>query len=167
MGVSTKFGCGLILAAGIAGAAQAQQHHQYLPDQGTKEIDFSASFNFDPVDSQNLAARLGYFLNRNLQVGVDGSYSRIKNGSSQRASSLGGFANWHFPSDSALLPYVGGFVGMSDSSSGDSTASFGAQGGAKYFFNQNVAGFAELRWRDVDDGTDQTGVFLGLSVFFK
>lgn len=166
MKASTQFACGLVLAAGLAGAAHAQ-YHPYLPDQNTKEVDVSASFNIDPVDSQNVAARLGYFLNRNLQVGVDGTYSRVENGRTERVWALGGFANWHFPGSSALLPYVGGFLGYTDSTAGDSTTAVGAQGGAKYFFNENVAGFAELRWRNIDDSSDQTGVFLGLSVFFK
>jgi outer membrane protease len=165
MGASTKFTFALVLAAGLAGAAQAQ--HPYLPEQNTKEVDFAAAFNFDPVDSQSIAARLGYFLNRNLQVGVDGAYSRVANGRTESIWSLGGFANWHFPGSTPLLPYVGGFVGYTDATGADSNAAFGAQGGAKYFFNQNVAGFAELRWRSIDDGSDQTGIFLGLSVFFK
>jgi hypothetical protein len=67
-----------------------------------------------------------------------------------------------------MLPYVGGFLGYADATGQDSnTSSFGAQGGVKYFFNQNVAGFGELRWRNIDGGNDQTGLFLGLSVFFK
>jgi hypothetical protein len=166
MRTPTTFACGLALAAGLAGAAQAQ-YHPFLPEQNTKEVAASAALQWEPVDSQSLAVRLGYFLNRNLQVGVDSSYDRVSNGSSDRTWALGGFANWHFPSDSPLLPYAGGFLGITDSNHGDRTTAIGAQGGVKYFLNQNVAGFAELRWRNVNDGSDQTGVFLGLSIFFK
>ena len=166
MKTSTKILWGLAWAAASAGTAQAQ-FEQYLPDSGTKEIGLSGSFNFEPVESQSIDARVGYFLNRNLELGVDGSYNRVSNGGTERTWALGGFGNWHFPTTSALLPYVGGFVGVTDSSSGKSRSSFGAQGGAKYFFNPNVAGFAELRWRNIEASSDQTGVFLGLSVFFK
>jgi hypothetical protein len=48
-----------------------------------------------------------------------------------------------------------------------SSFAWGAQGGAKYFFNPNGAGFAELRWRDVEDNQDQLGIFFRLSVFFR
>jgi hypothetical protein len=166
MRASTKIACGLILAAGVATAAQAQ-YHPYLPEQNTKEIDFAGSVTFEPVDSLALTGRLGYFVNRHLQVGLDGAYSRVSNGHSERVWSLGGFANWHFPGSSQMLPYVGGFLGYADAGGAANTSSFGAQGGVKYFFNPNVATFGELRWRNIDGGSDQTGLFFGLSVFFK
>src|SRR6185295_16143671 len=110
MRASTKIACGLILAAGVATAAQAQ-YHPYLPEQNTKEVDFAGSVTFEPVDSLALTGCLGYFVNRHLQVGLDGAYNRVSNGHSERVWSLGGFANWHFPGSSQMLPYVGGFLG--------------------------------------------------------
>jgi hypothetical protein len=44
---------------------------------------------------------------------------------------------------------VGLFAGVADGSDVSSSFAWGAQGGAKYFFNQNIAGFAESRWRDL------------------
>ncbi len=169
MKVAKQIACGLVVAAGLAGAAQAQGvgYDQYLPTQGTKEVGIGGSFQWEPVDSQNLTARLGYFFDPRIEVGLDGAYTRVSNNGVDRVWSLGVFGNYHFPGSSALLPYVGLFAGMTDSSSGTTNSSLGAQGGAKYFFNPNVAGFAELRWRNVDRGSDQTGVFFGLSVFFK
>jgi hypothetical protein len=164
--MSSQFIYALLFAA-FAGTAQAQQFHEFLPDQGTKEIDFTGSLNLKPVDSLNLGARVGYFLNPRLQVGVDSAYARIENGTTERSWTLGAFGNWHFPGSSALLPYVGAFAGLSDTTGGDSSTSLGVQGGVKYFFNRNVAAFAEARWRDVEDSDDQTGIFVGISVFLK
>ncbi|HEU0200124.1 MAG TPA: outer membrane beta-barrel protein [Burkholderiaceae bacterium] len=163
----TKLAAALAFSVGLAGAAHAQAGSALLPDTGTIETAASANLNFDPVDSQNISARAGYFFNRNLQAGLEGTYSRIENGTSQDAWTLGAFGNWHVPLGSPLLPYVGAFVGLSDSSGGQSSTSVGLQGGAKWFFNQNVAGFGELRWRDVEDSDDSLGLFFGLAVFFR
>jgi hypothetical protein len=102
-----------------------------------------------------------------LQLGIDASFARIENGNTSDTYSAGVFANWHFPTASQWLPYAGLFVGVSGGSDIDSATSWGAQGGAKYFFNPNVAAFTELRWRGLEDSDDQFGIFLGLSVFFR
>ncbi len=165
MSAVSRLMCALGLFA-LASLAQAQ-YHEYLPDAGTKEVDFSASINFTPHDSQNLNARAGYFLGRSLEVGLDGSYMRIKDVSTEHSWGIGGFANWHFPQSTPLLPYVGAFAGVSKVLGGDTWTSLGVQAGAKYFFNPNVAGFAEYRFRSFQFGSDQTGLFTGLSIFFK
>ena len=162
-----KLGSAAALTVALMGAAHAQQYHQYLPDRGTSEIDFAATFNFEPNDSQALFGRYGYFLNRNLQLGIDASFARVKSGNTAETYDAGVFANWHFPGASQWLPYAGLFAGVAGGSDIDSSASWGAQGGAKYFFNQNVAGFAELRWRDLENSDEQLGIFVGLSVFFR
>jgi opacity protein-like surface antigen len=162
-----KLGSAAALTVALMGAAYAQQYHQYLPDKGTSEIDFAASLNFEPTESQALFGRYGYFLNRNLQLGLDASFARIENGNTAETWDAGVFANWHFPTASQVLPYAGLFLGVSGGSGIDSSTSWGAQGGAKYFFNPNVAGFAELRWRDLEESDDQFGIFFGLSVFFR
>ena len=164
---SAKLGSAAALMVGLIGAAHAQQYHQYLPDKGTSEIDFAATLNFEPTESQALFGRYGYFFNRNLQLGIDASFARIENGNTSDTYSAGVFANWHFPTASQWLPYAGLFAGVAGGSEIDSSVSYGAQGGAKYFFNQNVAGFAELRWRDLEDSDEQLGIFVGLSVFFR
>jgi Outer membrane protein beta-barrel domain len=166
MRAATKL-ASVVVLVGLAATAQAQQFHQFLPDRDSKEVDFSASFNFDPVDSQAVFGRLGYFFNRNIQVGVDGAFTRIENGTTSKIWNLGVFANWHFPGTTPLLPYVGAFAGVADASGVDASNSWGAQGGVKYFFNPSVAGFGELRWRDIEDADDQLGVFFGLSIFFR
>ena len=162
-----KLGSAAALTVALMGAAHAQQYHQYLPDRGTSEIDFAATMNLEPTESQALFGRYGYFLNRNLQLGIDASFARIENGNTAETYNAGVFANWHFPSASQLLPYAGLFAGVAGGSDIDSSVAWGAQGGAKYFFNPNVAGFAELRWRDLEDSDEQLGIFVGLSVFFR
>jgi hypothetical protein len=102
-----------------------------------------------------------------LQLGIDASFARIENGNTAETWNAGVFGNWHFPTASQWLPYAGLFVGVSGGSDIDSSGAWGAQGGAKYFFNPNVAGFAELRWRDLEDSDEQLGIFVGLSVFFR
>ena len=77
------------------------------------------------------------------------------------------FANFNFPTSTPWLPYVGLFAGYAEGSGVDGSGSWGAQGGAKYFFNPNVAGFGELRWRDLEKGDDKLGIFFGLSIFFR
>jgi hypothetical protein len=163
-----KLGSAAALTLGLISAAQSQQFHPFHPDKDSREIDFSATFNFDPIDSQSAFARFGYFFNRHIQIGVEGSYTRFESGSTtQDAWNIGLFGNWHFPTATPWLPYAGLFTGYADASNADGSASWGAQGGAKYFFNPNVAGFAELRWRDLQDSDDQLGLFLGLSIFFR
>ena len=139
---------------------------QYLPDKGTSEIDFAATLNFEPTESQALFGRYGYFLNRNLQLGIDASFARIENGNTAETWNAGVFGNWHFPDRFTVVALRGSVRrGCGGGSDIDSSVAWGAQGGAKYFFNPNVAGFAELRWRDLEDSDEQLGIFVGLSVF--
>ena len=167
MQLLAKLGAASIFAATLVTGAHAQEFHPYLPNTGTKEIDFSATINFDPVDSYSVFGRVGYFFNRNFQLGLDASYTKVDNGESAKFYDLGVFANLHFPTSTPWLPYVGLFGGVADGSGMSSSGSWGAQGGAKYFFNPNVAGFAELRWRDLESSDEQLGIFFGLSVFFR
>lgn len=155
-------GSAALLALGLAGAANAQQYHPNLPTSGTSEVDFAANIDFDN-DDYIVAARYGYFFNRNFQLGLDAAYSDGED--RDKAYDLGLFANWHFPTSTPWLPYVGLFGGYAEVRDEDST-SWGAQGGVKYFFNQNVAGFGELRWRDREDADDQTQAIFGLAIFF-
>jgi opacity protein-like surface antigen len=157
-----------LLALGLATGAQAQQYHPLLPTTGTSEVDFAADINFEPIESQSVAARYGYFFNRNFQLGVEGSYDRLENDDSISFWTIGLFGNFNFPTATPWLPYVGGFVGMVDGEEIDNEVAYGAQAGAKYFFNPNVAGFAELRYRCLEDcDNDSSGLFFGLSVFFR
>ena len=167
MHVLTKLGATSVFAATLMTGAHAQQVHPYLPDAGTSEVGISATINFQPNNSYGVVGRYGYFLNRNLELGLDASYTKVKNGSSSDFWDAGVFGNFHFPTASPWLPYVGLFAGSAGGSGLDNSFSWGAQGGAKYFLNPNVAAFGELRWRDLQKGDNQAGIFLGLSIFFR
>jgi hypothetical protein len=156
-----------LLALGLASGAQAQEYHQFLPAAGTSEVDFAASLDFEGDDEYDIFARYGYFFNRNFQLGLDAAYDRVEfeDDGHIQTTDLGLFANWHFPGSTQWLPYVGLFGGWSDQTDQDSDTSWGGQGGAKYFFNQNVAGFGEVNYRKHGD-EDDTTLFFGLSIFF-
>jgi Outer membrane protein beta-barrel domain len=157
-----------LLALGLTTGAHAQQYHPFLPTTGTSEVDLAASLDFGCDDEYHIFARYGYFFNRNFQLGLDAEYDRIEfeDDGHIQTTRLGLFGNWHFPlGASQWLPYVGLFGGYADATDRDSETLWGAQGGAKYFFNKNVAGFGELRYRKLGD-EDDTTLFFGLSVFF-
>jgi hypothetical protein len=166
-----QVGSAAVLAAGLLSAAHAQQFHPFIPDRGTNEVAFAGSYQFQPQDTASIAVRWGYFFNRYLQAGFDGSYTWAESTTpfapDPYSWAAGAFGNWHFANPSPWLPYVGLFAGLSGAKGISTSGSWGAQGGTKYFFNPNVAGFAELRYRDIQGGDDQTGIFLGLSVFFR
>jgi outer membrane protein W len=157
-----------LLALGLATGAHAQQYHPFLPTTGTSEVNFAASLDFEGDNEYDVFLRYGYFFNRNFQLGLDASYDRteFEDDGHTQTTRLGLFANWHFPlAASQLLPYVGLFGGYADATDQDSSTSWGGQAGAKYFFNQNVAGFGELQYRKEGD-EDDTRLFFGLAIFF-
>lgn len=163
-----KLGSGAVLAAGLMSAAHAQQFHSFIPDRGTHEVGLAGSYQFDPSKTGAIQTRWGYFFNRYLQLGVEGAYTRTRaTGPDPYFWNAGIFGNWHFANRTQWLPYVGLFGGLAGARGVSTSSAWGAQGGAKYFFNPNVAGFAELRWRDLEGGDDQTGIFFGLSIFFR
>jgi len=166
MRVLAKLGTASVFAATLITGAHAQEVHPYLPNAGTREVAFSATINFEPNNSYAIGGRFGHFFNRQFEAGLDASYTKVDNGSSVDFWDAGVFGNFHFPTATPWLPYAGLFAGIADGTDLNSSFSWGAQGGAKYFFNRNVAGFGELRWRDLEKGQDQLGIFFGLSIFF-
>jgi hypothetical protein len=110
--------------------------------------------------SYSVFGRYGHFFNFSFELGLDASWTRVEDGNSADFWDAGVFGNFHFPTSTPWLPYVGLFAGYADGTNVDSSGSWGAQAGAKYFFNPNVAGFMELRWRDLQHGDNQTGLFL-------
>lgn len=155
-----------VLALGSATISRAQEPvNPLLPIEGTREVSVSGIFQFEPDSAFNINARYGPFLSRNLQVGGEVEFVDTNAGDT---TTFGGFANYHFPSASQLLPYAGVFLGYADPSSGGSRTAYGIQGGAKYFINSTVAFFGELQYRDYDDSSDNdTGLVFGLSIFLR
>ena len=157
-----------LLALGIMSASHAQGLiNPLLPVKGTKEVELRGAFTFEPNDVFSVHASYGPFLDdARIQVGGLVNYSHSN---SSDFYTLGVFANYHFPSASQLLPYVGVFVGLSDGDGTDSTTSYGVQGGAKYFINSSVAFTGALVYRatDSDNSDDEFGLQFGLAIYLR
>jgi hypothetical protein len=156
-----------LLALGLGSMSQAQGlTNPLLPVQGTKEVFLRGNLQFEPDDFFFIEAGYGPFLSSNLQVG--GSLSFTDPGEGDNLTTLGLFANYHFPGASQVLPYVGAFIGFSDAGDGSSTA-YGLQGGVKYFINSSVAATAQLVYRDFDEsGADaEVGISFGLATYLR
>ena len=161
----SKLAFAALLALGLATAGRAQEPiNPLLPTTGTREISFSGNLGFEPNNDFNLNIGYGPFLNPNLQVGGQVSFSDPDGGNSSYG--LGAFANYHFPSASTLLPYVGVFLGYLDGDGIDGDASYGVQAGVKYFLNSSVSVFGEFNYRDSDDG-NASGLNFGLNVYLR
>ncbi len=89
MHVLAKLGAASVFAATLMTGAHAQEVHPYLPNAGTSEVGFSATINFEPSDSYGVVGRYGYFFNRHFELGLDASYTKVKNGSSVRLLGCG------------------------------------------------------------------------------
>ncbi|MBC7808301.1 MAG: outer membrane beta-barrel protein [Akkermansiaceae bacterium] len=157
---------GLLLSVKPASAQTAI--NPLLPVKNTKEIQLSGNFQFDPENNIDLTVGYGIFLSPNLEVGGLFEYANPEGGDSQYG--LTGFADYHFPSESALLPFVGVQLGFADAG-GDSDNYFryGLRGGVKYFLNQNVSANAILQYSDTDQENSESDfrLNLGLSVYLR
>ncbi|MBC8141043.1 MAG: outer membrane beta-barrel protein [Armatimonadetes bacterium] len=139
-----------------------------LPVKNTKEISLDGNFQFDPNNDISLNVGLGYFLSPQLEVGGQIRYANPDSGDS--AYEIIGAVDYHFPSQSPLLPFVGVFVGYADpGGSSDTFTSYGVRGGVKYFLNQNVSVNGILRYAATDQDNDESqfGLNLGLSVYLR
>ena len=165
----SKVAVAALLALGLATAGRAQEPvNPLLPTQGTREIELRGNFTFEPDDSYFIHGAYGPFLNQNLQVGGSLDYNKIDDFD---LTTIGVFANYHFPRASATLPFAGVFIGFS-SGDGDDTTSYGIQGGVKHFLNNNVSLNAALVYRkhdeDIAPGKDHDfGLQFGLSVYLR
>ena len=168
----SKIAAASLLVLGLASFGHAQDDvvNPLLPTQGTREIAFGGNFMFEPTDSYNIFGSYGPFLNPQTQVG--GTLGFAKAGSVSSIS-YGVFGNYHFPSASATLPYVGIFLGgqNTDVDNGKDTNStaYGIHGGIKHFLNANVAVFGELQYRDTNTKNVDATVNLqfGLATYLR
>ena len=149
--------------------AQAQTAiNPILPTQGTREISLDGTFQFDPVTNIDLNLGYGYFVSRNLELGGRFSFADFEGAPSSYG--LAAFADYHFPGESALLPFVGVQVGFADpGGNNDTSFLYGVRGGVKYFLNQNVSVNGILEYNDTDaKNADSTfALNLGLSVYLR
>jgi hypothetical protein len=160
----SKVAVASLLALGFATASRAQAPiNPLLPTTGTREIELRGNFVFEPEDAYDVTAGYGPFLNPNFQV--KGTVQFSGNGSD--AWSLGAEGNYHFPGPSPTLPYLGLFLGYTDSEGGDGDISWGAQGGVKHFLNSSVAFTGSLVYRNVEDSEDAWGIVFGLAFYLR
>ena len=116
-----------------------------LPTAGTKEIGVAGNYSFNGDKPYAVQGSYGIFTAPSVEFGVVGAVSGASHG--RTSSSAGAFADYYFAggADSQLLPYLGVFAGYSHVN--EDSASVGAQGGVKYFFNPNIALNVELNYR--------------------
>lgn len=166
MRLLSKAALAALLALGLATVGRAEPVNPLLPVTGTREVSVRGIFQFEPGDLFQIDGRYGPFLNPNLQVGAEFGYRDPEGGDS--TTSLGAFANYHFPGASATLPYVGLFLGYVDAGGSDGIG-YGLQAGVKHFLNSTVAANAELQYRDSDEAgaENSIGIVFGLSIFLR
>ncbi len=166
----SKVAVAALLALGMATAGRAQEPlNPLLPVQGTREIELRGAFQFEPENSFFVHLGYGPFLSPKLQIGGSLDYNRADDFDS---TELGLFANYHFPSASATLPFVGAFLGFR-TGDGDDSTSYGLQAGVKHFLNSSVALTGALVYRQYEDsitegGDDNSfGINFGLAVYLR
>jgi len=132
---------GASLAASFLGAVPAVRAQAtltppdtLLPTAGTKEIGVAGNYSFNGDKPYAVQGSYGVFTAPTVEFGGVAAISGATH--STTASSIGAFGNYYFASaaDNPLLPYLGLFAGYTHLH--DDTASVGAQGGVKYFFNR-------------------------------
>lgn len=159
---------GLTVFAAAKPASAQTPINPILPVQGTKEISLSGFFQFDPDNNINLNVGYGYFFNRNLELGGIINYNNPAQGDDSY-----GFAavlDYHFPTESALLPFAGVTAGYADAGgNSDSYFQYGIRGGVKYFLNQNVSVNGILQYSDTDQDNSESDfrLNLGLSIYLR
>ncbi len=136
-----------------------------LPTAGTKEISVAGNYSFNGDKPYAVQGSYGVFTSPTVEFGGVAAISGASHATT--ASSAGAFANYYFAggADNQLLPYLGAFAGYSHVH--DDSASVGAQGGAKYFFNPNIALNVELNYRAARHSSGTSNVILGFSTFFR
>ncbi|MBR9986907.1 MAG: hypothetical protein KFF68_13450 [Desulfosarcina sp.] len=172
----------MLLFVGTA-AAQDQDRMSPMFEKGTKELGFTGYIDFEGpaggVDT-DLDLRYGYFMNRHIEIGGFGNYSRTMDGDVVRYG-LGGFAEYHmFGSGWArTIPYFGADLGLFalnwDAGENQNALAFVPRIGIKWFFRDYVAvdtnfylGLAteDIYINDYNSDKYDFGIKFGLRVYF-
>ena len=105
----------------------------FAPRKGIWELDFTGSYQIDPGDFLDLSARAAPFLTPQIQLGVDLNFQRDGSGTNDfTTTTIQGFAAYHVPTNSRLLPYLGAFGGYQSVTDFDGEAFVGPRAGLKY-----------------------------------
>lgn len=163
---ATLTAAGLLLSVKSANAQTPL--NPLLPAKNTKEISLEGNFQFDPANNIDLNVGFGYFLSPQLEVGGELSYFNPDDG--DNSYGVAALLDYHFPSASAALPFIGVTAGFADpGGNSDTYFRYGIRGGVKYFLNQNVSANAILQWTDTDQENSESDFRLnfGLSVYLR
>lgn len=162
--------CGTALLGSINVSQAAVQ-------QGLWELGFSGSYSALDVggvdlDLLLLDVRAGYFVTNGLEVSAAATYLDADlAGEHLDAKMFGAGVDYHFATDSAFVPYVGGGfhwvdVGVGGLGSDDDWA-WEARAGLKHFVADNVAFKYQLSYIDFDEiELDGWTVSAGIAFFF-
>ena len=172
MNLFSKTTIAALLVVGCAAAGRAQElTNPLLPQEGTREIALRGNLFFQPNDTYNLQGKYGPFVSDRLQVA--GTFGFDKSGGA-KSTLYGVEANYHFPSASPTLPFVGAFFGGANISGGSgggkvNSTAYGFQGGVKHFLNSSVAATGEFQYRHPTgrNSKDTTALVFGLAVFLR
>jgi hypothetical protein len=114
-----------------------------------------------------LFGELGYFVSKEMEIGIRQGFQWSDFGDSNWAANTGAFLDYHFDLD-RWQPYVGAFINYTYGQDVDETWFAGPEGGVKYFVNSttyldlNVAyGF------DLEEGFDEGAFQYGLGIGFR
>ncbi len=168
---------GVLAIAGSAAFAQVGSRPQVYsdmvpPDKGTAEIGFGGFLELGGDNAWALNLRYLPYLNRNLQLGGDLSYTDSGSGGDYGTLTLR--SDWNFvPSASQdfavkrTIPYVGLGIGF-DIGDSDNDTAFDVHGGIKHFITNDVSVFGELRARlDDNDASSDVMLFFGLNTYLR
>lgn len=143
----------LCMAAASFGAALPHGNHEFRVDVST---DFE---NDDGYDTVPVWGGIGFFFADNLELGLYVNFRKTDWGSyfgSGSAWGYGGFAEYSFPMDSAVRPFLCARIGILDGEQEDDTVTnIGGGAGVRFFLTERVSVSAtlELDWVS-DDAFD-------------
>lgn len=138
-----------------------------LLNEGTQEFNLQGIIDLDAEDSYSidLAAKYGYFLKDNWEVGANVLTDLTK---SYKSGGLGVFTEYNFTNSTNFAPYVGISTELIradynnrdniDTESFDATAmNFKAAAGVRYFISDNVAISGEVNYNVATDHLKVSG----------
>ena len=114
------------------------------------------------------AGSLGYFLSKELEVGVRqaAGWSDLGGGSNWQGDTRA-FVDWHFDMD-RWQPYVGGFIGYIYGDGVEDSWVAGPEIGVKYFVNSTTFIDVNAAYAfNLQEGIDEGSFFYGLGIGFR
>jgi hypothetical protein len=145
----------------------ALAHAQF--QQGDWELTLSGSGNNDQdfrTYSWNVSGTLGYFLTKELEVGVRQGLTQSDGGSAWGGDTRGA-VDWHFDLG-RWVPFVGANIGYEYGDTVDDAWIAGPEAGIKFFANSTTFIQANISYEfDLNNGLDSGSFFYGLGVGFR